>query len=139
MVRERVRWSIIQMAIVGLQGLPRAQIVLITVIQLAYFVVISLESKSYRIFMSLWLKLKILFQELAILVFLLVLCIFSFAQNSDVRTSQSFEGLVFVVIVSMLIAVACEVLLMVYTIFNALASVVRSMKKNKNLEDQVGE
>ena len=87
MVRERARWSVIQMAIVGLQGLPVAQIVLISVIQAVYFLVIILESRKQRIFKSLWLKLKVLFQELAILIFLVVLCIFSLSENAEVRSS----------------------------------------------------
>ena len=124
MVRDRARWSLIQMMIVGLQGLPKAQIMVIAFIQLVYFVVISMENKRSRIFKSLWLKLKILFQELAILVFLLVLCLFSSAENSNVRTSSSFMSLEFVVIVAMIVAVICEVLLMLYIIYDLLRQII---------------
>ena len=82
MVRERVRWSLFQLGIVGLQGLPRAQILFISLLQLGYFILIAVESKRDRIFKSIWLKMKVLFQELAIMVFLVVLCVISYRQKS---------------------------------------------------------
>ena len=131
MVRERARWSLIQMMIVGLQGIPIAQILSITLVQLIYFVVILKESKHGRIFSSLWLKMKILFQEFAILVFVMVLSLFSLAQNSNLRKSSTFTSLEYTVIVAMIAAVICELLLMIYIIYAVLRQFISSVTKNK--------
>lgn len=136
MVRERARWSFFQMAIVGLQGLPRVQILVVSLIQTVYFMVICIESKKNRIFKSILMKLKILFQELAIVVFLIVLCIFSFAQNSDFKTTRSFDRLEYVVIVAIMIAIGCEALAMVYTLYDAVAQQVKKIKNNKKVDDE---
>ena len=137
MVRERVRWSVIQMAIVGLQGIPRAQIIVISTVQLLYLLIVTMESIKHRIFKSIWVKLRVVFQELAILVFLVVLCIFSFVQNSTLKNSVSFERLDLVVIVAILIAIGCEVMSMIYTLFDALVQLKDKFKKTKkNREDE---
>jgi steroid 5-alpha reductase family enzyme len=90
-----------------------------------------MESIKHRIFKSIWVKLRVVFQELAILVFLVVLCIFSFVQNSTLKNSVSFERLDLVVIVAILIAIGCEVMSMIYTLFDALVQLKDKFKKTK--------
>ena len=141
-VRERVRWSIIQMAVVGLQGLPRVQISLITLVDLIYMALIIRESIKHRIFASIWLKLKNLCQEVAILVFLVVLTIFSFSKTEGENQSKTLDGLEILVIVAVIFAIACEVLLMIYTIYDALRNFINQKKvtekviKNQDIAEE---
>lgn len=133
MIRERVRWSLIQMAIVGLQSLPRVQISLIAIIDLIYFILVVMESQGNRIFSSWWLKVKHLFQEAAILIFLVVLTIFSFLKNSGTGKSKTFDILEVLVIVAVSVAMACEIILMIYTIFDAANKFFLSNKNAKKI------
>jgi hypothetical protein len=72
------------------------------------------------------------FQEAAILIFLVVLAIFSFLKNSGVNDSNTLEALEMLVIVAVIVAVACEIIMMIYTIFD----VGRNLLKKKNLDDK---
>jgi predicted membrane protein len=85
--------------------------------------------------MSLWLKLKYLFQEAAILVFLVVLCLFNYAENTELRHSKTFEVLEIVVIVAVIFAIACEILLMIYTIYDAISKLIKARNKAKQDAD----
>ena len=131
-VRERLRWSIIQIAVVGLQSLPRVQISFITLVDLIYVVLIMRESAKNRIFKSIWLKIKHLCQEVAILVFLVVLTIFSFTKTADGKQSKTMDNLEILVIVAVSFAMACEIILMIYTIFDA----VRNLLTKKKVAEQ---
>ena len=90
------------------------------------------ESAKNRIFISIWLKMKHLCQEVAILVFLVVLTIFSFTKTADGKQSKTMDNLEILVIVAVSFAMACEIILMIYTIFDA----VRNLLTKKKVAEQ---
>ena len=89
-----------------------------------------IEMKKRRIFQSVWLKLKHLFQDIAILVFLIVLCIFSYTEGDKNRSSQLLDSLEIIVIIAIGVAICCEVLLMLYTIFESFVQMVQKVRNS---------
>ena len=87
MVRNRIRWSIFQVIIAGLNTFETAQICLIMGIDLIYVIVEFREIVQRRTFRTLGIKIKYIFQEMAILVFLIVLTIFAIGRNDKFRNS----------------------------------------------------
>ena len=88
--------------------------------------------KKSRIFTSIWLKLKHFFQDLTILIFLLVLCLFSYTEGNSDRSSQFLDILEILVIVCIGVAIGCEVLLMIYTIYFSVKEALVKVKNNIN-------
>jgi hypothetical protein len=84
---------------------------------ISLFLITVFENSKKKIFRSFWLEMKLLFQELAILVFLVVLCVFSLQQKQDITSSRLSWGLEFVVIITVTKAISCEALLMVYRMY----------------------
>lgn len=78
MVRDRLRWTVFQVALVGLQMNSALQISLIAVVQILYVILIMKESKEKQVFKNLGTKIQYICQESAILTFLLVLTLFSY-------------------------------------------------------------
>ena len=124
------------MAIAGLHGLQRAQISFITITQLVFFLITVFENRKKRIFRSFWLEMKLLFQELAILVFLVVLCVFSLQQKQDIISSRLSWGLEFVVIITVTIAITCEALLMVYRMYEIPKAALLKVKQHMSKIDR---
>ena len=110
MVRERLRWTLFQAIIAGLQPLPILQVTLLTLLDLAYLVILFRESTKSKIFESIFLQIKVVVQECAIFTFLVVLNIFAFAKDPNTRTSQLFGLLEIIVVVAVFVAIACELI-----------------------------
>jgi hypothetical protein len=83
MLRDRVRWTLFQLFVAGLQMLPVAQIFSIFFVQLTYVIITNREFKQKRIMQSFWHKLKFICQDYAILFFLAVLCVFALTEGSS--------------------------------------------------------
>jgi hypothetical protein len=81
MLRDRLRWTGFQLMVAGLQKLPVFQITLITFLDVIYVGLITRENFQKRTFKNVAVKLKIIVQESSILVFLIVLTIFSCVQG----------------------------------------------------------
>jgi hypothetical protein len=53
-----------------------------------------------------------------------VLCIFSFSEGHELRQASSMKGLEVVVIVAVIVAISCEVMLMIYTLYVSLKEIL---------------
>ena len=61
-----------------------------------------------------------MFQDIAILVFLLVLCLYSYTEDNSNRSNKFLDALEVIVIFTVGVAIGCEVLLMIYTIYEGI-------------------
>lgn len=78
MVMDKARWTCFQIILVGLQMNSTMQIALITLVQLAYIPRAVSSALSKLIFKHFGIRLKHVFQEVAILTFFVVLTVFAF-------------------------------------------------------------
>lgn len=110
MIRDRLRWVSFQLIIAGLQKLPMFQISLIMFIQLVYVMAIYKENYRFRIYKSLGMKIKYVLQEIAIVIFLVILTIFTAVKSESFRKSQAFFALETVIIVAVFVAIGSELI-----------------------------
>lgn len=75
-------------------------------IQLLYVVKISNKVKQRSFFQNFGLNIQYCFTELAILVFLIVLCIFAFSQNTSFSQSRAYSALQTIVVVTVYITIS---------------------------------
>lgn len=116
--------------------MPVLQIALIAVIDTSYVIIIIRESRRHRIFNSIWLKLKYICQESAILVFLLVLTIFAFtsiSSSTNFQETKTFDVLEITVIVAVVVAIGCELIVIFYTVFDSIRTVLKTRKEKKKV------
>lgn len=97
-----------------------AQITCITLVDIIYFIIIIKEKASQRTFKSLGVKLKYLFQEAAILTFLIVLTIFGLFKSQQFRETKFYSFLEWVVIVGVGVAIGAELIAVFWTISAAI-------------------
>ena len=64
----------------------------------------------------------------------MVLTIFSFLKNSGINDSNTLEALEMLVILAVIVAVACEIIMMIYTILDVGRTLLR--KKNLDFKDK---
>ena len=131
MIRDRARWTVFQISLVGLQKNSVMQICLITGVQILYIIVVSKEVGRKKVLSNFGLNIQYFFTELAILVFLLVLCIFSFLQNTDFQDSRSYSAMQTIVIVAVFVAISTQVISVVWGIFHKIVSFFEKRKKKK--------
>lgn len=128
MVRNRVRWSLFQVIIAGLNTFETAQICIITAIDLAYVIYEFREIVKRRIFRSVGVKIKYIFQEVAIIFFLVVLTIFAIGRGEKFRNSGFAQVLSVIVLVAVLVAIFSEVIAVVW---NLVLSVIEFLKERR--------
>lgn len=131
MLRDRLRWTGFQLMVAGLQKLPVFQITLITFLDVIYVGLITRENFQKRTFKNVAVKLKIIVQESSILVFLIVLTIFSCVQGQKFKTSQVYSGLEILVIVSVFLTIGTEV---ICSVWNIVIQVLAFLRKRKELK-----
>lgn len=131
MVRDRIRWSLFQLCVAGLQSFEVAQITMITLVDLIYFIIIFREQGSRRTFKSLGVKLKYIFQEVAILTFLVVLTIFGIFKSQEFRETRFYSFLEWVVIVGVGVAIGAELIAVFWTISAAIKTFREDVKMKK--------
>lgn len=131
MVRDRIRWILFQIALVGLQMNSAFQICLITMIQVIYLVIISREIKQKAIFSNYGTLIQYLFSEYAILVFLIVLSIFSLLQNTSFYDSKTYDAMQRVVLVAVFVAIVAQVISVIWGIVFSIKNFYRREKEKE--------
>jgi hypothetical protein len=134
LVRDRIRWVFFQMMIATLQLLNRTQILIITILDVIYVIIAFSNLRRKRIFENIWITMKVICQECAILFFLIVLTIFSYTENSDFSSTKTFDVLETMVFISVIVAIAAEVLSIVGAMVVSIIQAI-TKKKNNQLED----
>lgn len=103
------------MIIAGLNTFEVAQICLITAIDLIYIIYEFREIVQRRTFRTMGIKIKYIFQELAILVFLIVLTIFAIGGRGNEFMKSSFAQVLGVIlVVAILVAICSEIISLVW-------------------------
>lgn len=103
-------------------------------IDVVYFILISREIAKKRTFKSLGVKLKVMFQEVAILTFLVVLTAFAIFKSQQFRESKFYSLLEWVVIVGIGVAIGAELISVFWTIYGAIKSFKENFKNKKLLK-----
>lgn len=134
MIKDRIRWSLFQLFIAGLQSLEVAQITSITLIDLLYFIAIYKDIFKRRTFESLGVKIKYVFQEVAILTFLTVLSIFAIFDSKEFRQTGLFKFLEVLVIIGVIVAIGAEVVAVIWGIIDAIKTFKEDLAKKKLLK-----
>ena len=132
-VRERIRWCIFQILVVCLQILNFSQIFFITLVEVVYVTWIFKELRNERIFKTVWLKGKVMCQEIAIMFFLVVLCIFALTEGTGFEDTWLFDWLEVGVFIAVIIAILAEAVNM---LMNILLKVCDLLKKRKNSKEE---
>lgn len=128
MLRDRLRWTVFQLIVAGLQKLPIFQISLITFLDLIYVGLVTRENFSKRTFKNFGVKLKVIVQESSILVFLIVLSVFSSVGGQKFKSSTAYAVLEILVIASVFLTIAAEV---ICSIWNLTADVLRFFRQRR--------
>ena len=131
MIRDRIRWSLLQLFIAGLQSFEVAQILGITIIDLVYVIIIFREIKGKRVFKSVGVKIKYVFQEIAILAFLVVLSVFGVVTSQEFRQTGFFSFLEWVVIIGVGVAIGAELIAVFWTIAAAIKTFREDVRMKK--------
>lgn len=99
-----------------------------------YLASVFRDVKSRRVFKNLGIKLKYIFQETAILVFILLLAVFSYLKNTNFIGSGVARSMQKVVIVMVLVAIVSEALSAIWTLFCSLEDFLKERKVKKLAE-----
>lgn len=110
------------------------QISLITFVQIAYIILILRESRKKQIFKNYGVKIQYICQESATLVFLVVLCIFSYLQNTRFEDSRTYSAMQTIVVVAVFVAITAQVISVVWGIFHSIAEFFQDRAKKKSQE-----
>lgn len=110
------------------------QICLITIIQIFYVVLIIREFKQRPIFINYGTMLQYAFSESAILVFLVVLCVFSLLQNTDFYDSKTYSAMQTVVVVAVFVAIFAQVISVIWGIVFQVQEFLKKRAAKKNQE-----
>jgi hypothetical protein len=134
MVMDRARWTLFQLAIAGLQRNYVMQIWLVVLVDAVYLVTVIRQSWGKRIFRTGGLKIKHIAQEAAIFIFILILGIFSFVQNTAFTSTGFYTVLQAVIVVAVIVAIASEVVALVWNIVSKIAEFLADRRSNKQRE-----
>lgn len=134
MVKDRIRWSIFQLLIVGLQMNSVMQICLITIVDIVYLCFMMTEQAKKRVLKNFGLKLKYVFQEIAILVFLISLSIFSLTQKTNFKNTTSYKVLSMVILICVFVAIFSQILSVIWSIVDSIKDFIKSRKAKKQKE-----
>lgn len=134
MVRDRIRWTIFQVSLVGLQMNSALQISLISTVQILYVVLVVRETRKNAIFKNFGTKIQYICQESAILTFLLVLTLFSFLQGTKFSESRAYHALQTVVVVAVFVAIAAQVISVIWSVFHQISDFLVRRAKKKDQE-----
>ena len=112
-----------------------AQISLITAIDLAYVIFEFREIVQRRTFRTLGIKIKYIFQEVAILVFLIVMTILAIGGRGDEFKNSGFAHVLgVIVIVAVLVAICSEAIAVVWNAVISIMDFIAQRKENKRNE-----
>lgn len=103
-------------------------------IQLIYLVIILREIKHKAIFSNYGTLIQYLFSESAILVFLIVLSIFSLLQNTSFYDSKTYDAMQQVAFVAVFVAIVAQVISVIWGIVFSIKNFIEEKKKKKDVE-----
>lgn len=133
MVRDRIRWMIFLLIIATLQLLNVVQITIIFVLEIIYFMIVVEEWRAKRIFMSYWMKGKYVLQEIAILIFVSILTLFAFLQNTAFEEKGIYVYLEMTVFISILLAVLAEIVYLIAFTVSLIINFFKERAEKKKL------
>lgn len=141
MVSNRARWTVIQIAVGGLQRLPVVQIWLIIVVNIFYLFKTAKMTFREDVFAYYGMRIRYIGQELAIMTFLVVLGIFALLQNTAFTKSGLYSVLQVLVVIAVVVAIFSEVVGTVWGLVNSVRTYIKEKKesKKKEFEKKIGE
>ena len=114
-----------------MQSLEVTQITCITFIDLIYFISVRKDIFGKETFESFGIKLKYIFQEVAILTFLVVLTVFAIFGSNEFRETGFFAFLELVVVIGVIVAIGAEAIATVWGIVGSIREFLQEMAKKK--------
>lgn len=104
---------------------------MITIVDIIYILLVFKEITGRRTFSSIGVKIKHIFQEIAILIFLVVLTVFAIVTSSEFRSTNFFKFLEVLVVICVIMAIGAEVIALFWSIT---VSIVTFLKERKSKE-----
>lgn len=126
-----VKLIIVEPFYVTLQLFPTFQIVCLVVLQLSYFVYFCRMAFGQKVFQSKANLIQILINELAILLFLLIGCIFQIAGGAKAMSTSLSNPLQIVGIVMLIISCVLGAGIMLWSIVSTVCAVIKKKMANK--------
>jgi hypothetical protein len=128
LIMERVRFLLLQLVIAGLQLLNRTQATILMLLNLVYFGIFVYKNFKIEIFNCTIVKVKMIIQEISIMLALFVIWIFSMSEKSQFSTSNAYSQLEIVLIISIILAATSELFLVIYQGIKSLITKFRNRK-----------
>lgn len=102
--------------------------------QIVYVILVVRETREKKVLKHIGAKIQYICQESAILTFLLVLTLFSYLQNSKFYESQSYSNLQTLVILAVFVAIAAQLISVIWSIVHSIKEFVKSRADKKDAE-----
>ena len=131
MIRDKIRWTLFQLIIVTLQKNSAMQILLATIVDIIYLYLVFKEMRAKRIFKNLGTRIQYVCQEIAILIFLIVLSVFALVSSSEFKKSAFYNFMQTIVIVSVFVAVFSQVISILWGVKDFIVDYFEARKLSK--------
>ena len=133
---ENMRFFVIQLIIVCLQLLNRAQALLVLLVNLGYFIHFLRLISTRKVFNSKPLLIKMIVQECCIMVFILTITLFSFTESTSFSSSTFYKVIEVFAMLSIVGTAGSEFLVMAKKLILELSGCCRKKKASKNKENR---
>lgn len=129
--------------IAGLQLMNLVQILLIFAVQASYCVIIYKEWKISRIYENVWIKIKYITIEVAVLIFVTILLFFATIQNTNFEGTLMHSILEWIIFIAAAVAILAEIVsyiaLAVISVIGIIKDCKKQKKKDEGVEDRLKE
>jgi uncharacterized BrkB/YihY/UPF0761 family membrane protein len=82
------------------------------------------------------MKIKYVLQEIGIVIFLIILTIFTAIQSENFRKSQTFFALETVIIVAVFVAIGSEVISIGWSVYDTVTNFLKERKEKKKQNEE---
>ena len=127
---ETVRFFMIQVVIISLQLLNRAQALLMLFIDIGFFIYFMKEIWKRELFDSKFLMIKTIIQEVCILLIITTMTIFGFTEETNFSSSFVYKALEMITIFSIIIASFSELVVMASGFYQDSMALYKKSKNN---------
>ena len=133
MLIDNVRFFVIQLIIASLQLLNRTQALVVFLLNLVYFIYFMVLVIKKPIFSSKLIKIKMVVLECCVMVLILTITVFSFAESPDFSSSDLYKGIELLSILSILGAIGSEFMVMATNIASDIKNWCSKKKDKKEV------